>query len=259
MGAISCKRLLTEAWKTHCIIGAKSVLRQSLGLWLCLENVRSVMVLKISFLMIFLLLAPASFAESSIAKARFFGISSTINPTELNDELALQNIKDFKSLTKYGVDLTYQLNNRLDIGLRYERAGQRSFEIVPTVGQNYQATLIQEAIYGVARTTYLKTDIFRGDAFLGAGAANTNFKLQSATQDGRLMSSGYTSFAAKAGASIGIGLIEVFLFFEGGYDYNKVESGLEREGVIGDKLGTFDLSGSYFAVGLLFDGIEVHK
>ncbi len=217
------------------------------------------MAKKISMICVFLMLAQTSFAEAPFVKLRVFSASTNVNPTDLNDEMALNNIKDFKSVTKFGLDLTAELNRFMDVGLRYERTGQRSLEIVPTAGQNFQATLIQESLLGVARTTFLKTDVFRGDAFVGAGAASTKFALASATQDGRLSSNGYNSIVGKAGASIGIGLLEVFLFLEGGYDYNVVNGDLEREENMNNHISKLDLSGTYISGGLLFEGVTGHK
>jgi hypothetical protein len=210
---------------------------------------------KLGLTVLMLFMAQASLADSLIAKIRVFAASTTANPKELNDDLAAQNMKDLKSLTKHGVDLSHQINSRWDLGLRYERTGQRSLEITPTPGQNHQATLIQEAIYGVARVNFTKHDNFRADAFVGAGAASTKLNVVSPSQDGYLFTDGYKNFVAKTGASVGVGLTEVFLFLEGGYDFNSVSSGLDRDGNMNGNVGTLDLSGPYVSVGILFEGI----
>jgi hypothetical protein len=217
------------------------------------------MAKQVSLALLFLMLAQASFAEQFIAKGRVFGGITNANPTELNDEMTLQNIKEFKSLTKYGVDITYALNSYLDVGFRYERINQKNLEVTATAGQDYSATLTQDAVMGVARTGFWKTEYLRADAFVGAGAANTKFSIVNSTQDGQLASGSYNSLKAQAGASVGAGYKSVFFFVEGGYEYNKVSSGLAREGNINNHVSTLDLSGSYIAVGLLFDGITGTK
>lgn len=210
-------------------------------------------------LLVILLFARSSFAEEFIAKGRVFIGANSANPSELNAEMANQNIKEFKTLTRYGVDITYTLNSLLDVGLRYERIDQKNLEETKTAGQDYHATLSQDAILGVARHTFLKSDIIRADVFIAGGAARTQFSILNATQDGQLASSGFTSLTAKAGGSVGVGFKKVFAFLEGGYDYNKVSSGLSREKNINSNVGTLDLSGGYLAIGILFDDITARK
>jgi hypothetical protein len=214
-----------------------------------------------SRLMVFMILGMAQIghAEEFIAKARVFVGANSANPTELNDEMALQNIKEFKTITKFGTDITYALNSYLDVGFRYERISQKNLEVTPTAGQDYQANLNQDAVMGIARAGFLKTDVFRGDVFLGAGAASTKFTILNATQDGQLASCSYNSLVAQLGMTLGVGYKKAFLFVEGGYSLNKVASGLEREKTISSNVTTIDLSGSYVVVGILFDGITGYK
>lgn len=217
------------------------------------------MIKQILSVVLFLTLAQSVFAEEFAAKGRIFIGSTNANPTELNTEMASQNIKEFKTLSKYGVDITYVLNSFLDVGLRYERINQNNLEVTAAAGQDYHGTLTQDAMMGVARTTFLKTDIFRGDVFGAIGAANTQFSIVNATQDGQLTTGGFKSLTAKAGASVGAGYKNVFFFVEGGYDYNKISSGLDREKTINNNVSTLDLSGGYLVVGLLFDGITARR
>jgi hypothetical protein len=213
------------------------------------------------FLFVFLVLSATrfAFAEEFVAKGRIFAGANSADPAELNTEMSKQNIKDFKTLTKYGVDITYALSGVLDVGFRYERISQKNLEVTATAGQDFSANLTQDAVLGVARTTYLKSDILRGDVFVGAGAASTKFAIKNATQDGQLESSGYNSLVAEAGTSVGVGYKKVFVFLEGGYIYNKVSSGLGRTGNINGNVGTLDLSGGYLVLGLLFDDIMARK
>ena len=203
--------------------------------------------------------AQLSSAEEFIAKGRVFIGANSANPSELNTEMANQNIKEFKTITEYGVDITYAFNSLLDVGLRYERIDQKNLEENKTAGQDYYGQITQDAILGVARHTLLKSDVLRGDIFVAGGVASTKFSIVNATQDGQLASSGFTSLTAKAGGSIGVGFKKVFVFLEGGYDYNKISSGLSREKNINSNVGTLDLSGSYLAIGLLFDDITARK
>ncbi len=212
----------------------------------------------ILFLSAMLATSSLAFAEQFPAKGRVFLGGASTNPTELNTEMAAQNIKDYKNLIKYGADITYSLSSYLDVGLRYERIGQRNLEVTETAGQSFYSELLQDAVMGVARVPLLKSGFARADFFGAIGASSTTLTLKNATQDGKLTKANYSSPVAELGASIGFGYKNVFLYVEGGYSMNQVSS-LDREGVIGSNVDKIDLSGSYVVIGLLFDGITATK
>lgn len=107
---------------------------------------------------------------------------------------------------------------------------------------------------GIARMPLFKTDVVHFDIFAGAGANKTAVTLKSATQDGKLEKD--VSLTAAGGASLALGFKKFFVIFEGGYELNKLDS-LSRSGTLNNNVGTIDLSGSYFFLGLMFEGIPV--
>jgi hypothetical protein len=207
-----------------------------------------------SFGSVLLFTGSLSLANEFPAKGRVFVGADSVNPSELNTEMDAQNIKDFKTATKYGVDITYALTNFLDVGFRYEHLNQKNLEQTATAGQDYQATLTQDAVMGVARAPLWKSAYGRADVFGAVGPSSTTFSIKNTTQDGKLTKTDYASICAEVGGSIGVGFKNVYFYVEGGYKSNQVGS-FTREGTISSNVKSIDLSGSYATIGLLFDGI----
>lgn len=210
--------------------------------------------MRIWLIVLALFVQSKSFAAEFPAKGRIFIGSNSSSPADLNAEMTTQNFKTFSTVTKYGTDITYALNNIIDVGFRYEKINQTNLESVVTANQNYQATLSQDAVLGIARGPLIKNQNLKADAFLGIGVSNTTFSMKNATQDGQLSTGNYNSPVAEAGLTFGAGYKNVFLTFEAGYVYNKV-SGLQKSGTITSSMSSIDLSGPFLTIGLAFDGI----
>lgn len=201
---------------------------------------------------------PVVQANEFPVQARLFAGSTAINPSNLNQELANQNIKDFKSIANYGVEITYPVLKFLDAGMRYTKRSAFQDEVNSSSNTSYEATLSQDSILLLTRAPLLKTDIVRLDAFVGVGGSNTTLTLKTATQDGELskretndwLASPYASY----GASLAIGYRQFYFIIEAGYETNKVDS-FKRSGNINNNIQNIDLSGGYASIGLLFDGI----
>lgn len=195
-------------------------------------------------------------------QARLFTGSTTVNPSNLNQELANQNIKDVKNITNYGVEITYPVLKFLDAGMRYTKRNSTRDEVNSNANTSYEATLNQDSILLLTRAPLLKTDIVRLDAFVGVGGSNTTFALKTATQDGELsrkesndwLATPYASY----GASLAIGYRQFYFVIEAGYETNKVDS-FKRSGNINNNIQNIDLSGGYASIGLLFDGITARS
>ncbi|MNL54974.1 hypothetical protein D3C87_1783510 [compost metagenome] len=110
----------------------------------------------------------------------------------------------------------------------------------------------------LARVPFYKTDIIKLDAFAGVGGSNTTMTVKTGSMDGeytRKESGDWVATPiAAAGMSFAIGYKQFYFVVEGGIESNKVDS-LKRSGTTSASIDTLDLSGSYFSVGLLFDGV----
>ncbi|MNT43520.1 hypothetical protein D3C72_1799970 [compost metagenome] len=118
--------------------------------------------------------------------------------------------------------------------------------------------LDQDAFMLIARVPFVKTDIYRIDAFAGVGGTNTKLNVKTSSQDGEFTKSvgesWYASPYAAAGASVSVGYKFFYVVFEGGIESNKVKD-LKSSGTVNSSIDTLDLSGSYFSLGLMFDGV----
>lgn len=213
-------------------------------------------------LTIFLSFEFANAAETFPAQARLFIGSTHVDPSNLNTEMSAQGIKKFDNVAKFGVEITYSLIRYLDIGFNYTKHYQRNLEMTPTAGQDYGATLDQDTVQFIARVPFLRTNFLRADIFGGAGGSNTTFKIKTASQDGELSRrEGKDWFAEPVlsyGASVALGWKRFFLVLEGGSELNKVDS-FKRKGNINPNVREIDLSGGYFQIGLMFDGVTATK
>ncbi|NUN05864.1 MAG: hypothetical protein HUU57_08880 [Bdellovibrio sp.] len=201
---------------------------------------------------LFLFTAPTAMAaDMGLGQGRLFLGSAKPSPTELNTELTAQGIKNIDLNNQYGIEITFPTFQYLSLGLRYtHHVTSQEGSLV----QAYKAEISQDGLMGVARVPLFKSDIVHFDIFAAGGVNKTTYTEKSATQDGFLESSASPTFAA--GASVAVGYQKYFLFLEGGFESNKVES-LTRSGTVTTNVNTIDLSGSYVLLGVMFDGIPV--
>lgn len=202
--------------------------------------------------------ADITWAGQFPAQARLFAGVLSSNPSELNQEMTSQGLKEFRSIPQYGVEITYPAAKYLDAGIRYQKRYLKNEEVNPTPNSGYNALLDQDTILLIARVPLWKSDNVRLDVFGGLGGSNTTLKIKSATQDGELSrresNDWLASLNTAAGGSVAVGFKSIYLVFEGGFESNKVDS-FKRNGNINSNIQSVDLSGGYFTVGLMFDGI----
>ncbi len=191
------------------------------------------------------------------ADARLFAGITTAAPGNLNQEMKAQGLNDFKSIMKYGVEITYPVTSFLNGGLRYTKRYVSTSEISPA-GANFYGLINQDSVSLIARAPLVNGDAFRFDIFGGVGGTNTSFTIKTATQAGNLdrRDSGdwFSTLTTTAGASVGVGHKSFFVYVEGGYESNKVDS-FKRSGNINGNIQTIDLSGPYVMLGLMFNGV----
>lgn len=199
-----------------------------------------------------------SFARDIPVQARLTAGMITVSPTNANEGLDAQGLKKLDKITQLGLEITYPVARYLDVGARYTKRLGDTEENPADPNTDYSSKLDQDSIMLMARVPFLKSDVFRVDAFAGVGGSNTTLKIKSASQDGELTSRAadgwFDSPYAAAGISAAIGYKQFYLVFEGGYESNKVSS-FKRSGSVNNSIDTLDLSGGYFTVGLMFDGI----
>lgn len=209
------------------------------------------------FLLIAFHFSSVQAAEIKIpVQARFFAGMTNTDPKNVNETLEAQGLKKFQGITQVGFEVTAPVLNYLNLGARYTK---RLADVEESSGSNgYSAKIDQDAIMLLARVPFVKTDIIRLDVFGGVGGTNTTMKVKTGSQDGEFtkrasgdwLASPYTA----VGASAAIGYKQFFFYVEGGLETNKVDS-FKTSGTTSSTINTLDLSGGYFMIGLMFDGI----
>lgn len=203
-----------------------------------------------------LLSTQTTLAKSDLGQGRLFLGYTKGDPKELKTELAAQGLKDADGINNFGIEITFPTYEYLQLGLRYNHHLMGLDELTSDPATDYKAEIKQDTFAGVARVPFYKSDFVVMDVFAAVGVAMTNYTEKTASIDGTLKNSASPYYTA--GASMAFGYKQYFLFFEGGYEGNKV-SDLKREGTINNNLNTLELSGTYFLVGLMFDGIPIFK
>ncbi len=185
----------------------------------------------------------------------FIGTLSS-SPKQVNTELNAQGIETFGSLSNFGIEGTYQVLPRVNLGVRGEGKWQKVKELAspPVNALNpYYSSIQQSAALLVLRVDVIRTPVFRFDIFGGAGTAATKMDLRSASGDSNY-SRTMSSVISEAGASIGVGWSNIYFLVEGGTEWNKVNS-LSKTGASSASVNEIDLSGSFVTIGILFNGL----
>lgn len=208
-------------------------------------------------------LAPSlATAKDFPVQARLFAGTSTADPKDLNEELRAQSLDEMTKINFLGVEATYVAARFLNVGFRYTKRLIDVDEVGSGFGTDYSARLDQDSVMAIARLPVIRTKFFFIDAFGGYGGTNTTFKIKSATQDGELSKREADDWFARPvlayGGSFGIGYDKFFIAGEVGMENNKVD-GFKRSGTVNNNVEVIDLSGSYFMISLIFNGVTASK
>ena len=200
-------------------------------------------------------------AEGVPVQGRVFLGTTPVSPDDLNSDLESEGLKELDAYSHYGVEILYPVTGLLEVGLRYTKHYNLLDEKPADSATEYQAIIEQDSVMAVLRVPFFKSKFIRGDVFAGFGGLNTTYSMKTAAQDGELSnkdSSGwFAGTTSSYGASVAIGYNMVYFVMEAGLENNKVED-FKKKGTIND-IDSLDLSGGYFTVGILFDGVKATK
>ncbi len=203
-----------------------------------------------------------SLAKEFPVQARLFAGNSAADPKDLNDELTAQSLDQMKKITFFGAEATYVAARYLNVGFRYTKRMVDVDEVGSGIGTDYSARLDQDSVMAIARLPVIRTKFFFIDAFGGVGGTNTTFKIKSATQDGELSKREANDWFARPvlayGGSFGLGYDKFFIAGEVGMENNKVD-GFKRSGTVNNNVEVIDLTGSYFMISLIFNGVPASR
>ncbi|MGZ3788169.1 MAG: hypothetical protein ACXVLQ_06575 [Bacteriovorax sp.] len=202
----------------------------------------------------------SSFAKDLFVQGRLFIANTNVQKIDnLNTAITNEGLKKIDKTTNFGVEITFPTFRFLEPGMRYTRRTFSADENPSNSLTNYEANGTQDSILFLARVPFIRTSFFRFDFFGGIGGNNTSLKIKTATSDGELSRAAAGDWFATpyyaAGSSLGFGFKNILLYAEGGYEANKVNK-LQKSGSIGSNVSSLDLSGRYFMIGIMFDGIK---
>ena len=211
---------------------------------------------------IFCILPQNAFAKDVPAQVRLFAGGTSVDPTDLNQELEANSLKKIDKVVNAGVEGTFPLFRFLEPGIRLTKILARADESNASPLTEYSAEIDQTALTFVARVPFVKTSLLRVDAFAAVGGTNTTVKWKTATQDGELSRRKSSDWFAEPytayGASVAVGYKKFYFVVEGGMQMNQVDD-FTRTGTVNSNVNEIDLGGGYLTVGLMFDGLEAKK
>lgn len=195
--------------------------------------------------------------EFPVQARLFLGMTST-SPDNVNNVIEPEGLKKVTGNNQFGVEATYPLHKYFDFGFRYTKHLIANDEDPSSDSTDYNINVSQDSVLFIGRVPLVQSGIFKADVFAGFGGSNTTMKIKTAAQDGELSrSAGDGWFATPytaAGVSLAVGYKQIYFVMEGGIETNKV-TGLKRTGTVNSGIDSLDLSGSYFTIGLMFDGV----
>lgn len=205
-----------------------------------------------------MVLPQKSFAgDEVINQFHFFYGQNFINPTDANTVADAASLGQFKKFDQYGIEADRDIGPNFNLGLRLAIKVSRT-DPTFTTNNDYFGQLMQQTGTVMLNFPLIKSERFKLDAFTGFGANNTSLEYHSATYEGKYSSN--TSFPTTViGGAVAYGYKYVFLKIEGGYEYNKVGRFTKTSGTMTDTFDSMDLSGAYFNIGILIDGLALGK
>lgn len=204
-------------------------------------------------------LAAAGSGNEVINQLYFFYNQQAINPSDANAVLKSGGFDDLTKLATYGIQASRDVTPKFNIGLR-GLIGTSRTEIENTAtssASNYTAYIIRTGLSVILSSPLVKTEKFKAEVLTGFGSGGVSLDLRNGTQDGKYESSSVGP-TALVGAAVAFGHKYVFLRIEGGYEYVNATS-LNKSGTLTSNLEKIDLSGGYFNVGLLIDGLALGR
>jgi hypothetical protein len=185
------------------------------------------------------------------AHFRLFGGNAWINPTQLNKELKAGGIHEVANAGMYGIEGTFG-KGILNYGARIQGMYIRAKEIAdPSASPSnpYYGSFERFDGMAIGRINIVNTSFFKFDTVAGVGLSGITSDVRTSAGEGTYKSPTNSNLVTLAGASVGIGFSSIYLFIEGGQQWNKA-SGFKGSGKTSTALKEIDSSGAYVLVGI---------
>lgn len=189
------------------------------------------------------------------SELRFFLSTNTLatSPTALNNLTAADNVQKLSDLTGIGLEADAQLKPWLKIGTRIKGIWNSVYPPNPPSPATAYLQVSQYSGGVLVRVPIVNNDWLLFDTFAEVGVANTKIDVQTISS-GKGTFSKESGFYQRAGVSAGIGGPAIKFYLEAGQEWNNL-SGMSFQGTLNQNVSSVDLTGSYYAFGLIFSGI----
>jgi hypothetical protein len=195
-------------------------------------------------------------------QGRLFIANTSVKPSNLNTTLTSEGLKNIDKTVNYGVEITFPVHRFFEPGMRFTHRVLSADENPTNNTTNYALDGKQESLLLMTRFPIIKSPFLRLDTFAGVGGSNTKLSIVSASHNGAFsktaVSDWYASPYYAFGASFGVGINSILLYCESGYEFNKVKN-FTTSGTVNSNFNELNLSGSYFLIGIMFDGVKGTK
>lgn len=202
------------------------------------------------------LFSSQAWAEEGIkfSELRIFGATNTFTnePVAFNNLTAADNVQKLDSLTGFGLEADAKFK-AFKFGTRFKYVLMSKEPANAPLGGNSALTVSQYTAGLLGKLPVVDKDWAQVDLFVELGMANTSIDIKTLSSgNGTFKKDG--SFYQRAGASLGLGTPSFKFFVEAGQEWNNV-SDLSFSGTLANNISSVDLSGPYYAVGIIISGL----
>lgn len=188
------------------------------------------------------------------SEIRIFGTKNNFSKelTDINNLTATDGVPKLDSLTGIGIEADGRVLPWLKVGTRITGIlMSASREDAPMPATSY--VTVQKYAGGIlGRIPIVDKEYLLFDLVTELGISNNKIEIQ--TNAGKGTFTKNNNFYQRTGVSIGIGGPSIKFLFEAGNEWNNL-SGITSEGNLTNNISSVDLSGPFFAAGIIISGI----
>jgi hypothetical protein len=194
-------------------------------------------------------------ADVKWSEIRIYGTNNKIGttPDTFNALTAADGVNGLTNLSGLGIEADVRLGRMLKVGTRVR--GVWNLNTANNAPNPPTAFVAVQQFQGSLffRIPILDQDWLTLDGIGEGGVENTHIDVTT-TSNGAGTFTRNSSFFERAGASVGIGWKSIKFFFEAGQEWNYLDN-MTFEGTLNNNIKNLDLSGPYFAFGIIISGV----
>lgn len=174
--------------------------------------------------------------------------------TSLNNQTAPDSVEKFSQLTGVGLEADARVKPWLKVGSRIKGIWNSVYPPNPPTPATSYLQISQYSAGLLARVPLAEKDWLQADIFAELGLANTKIDIQTISA-GKGTYTRDSGFYQRAGVSVGIGSAALKIYAEAGQEFNNLGTPSYEGTLTANNVSTVDLSGPYYAVGVIISGI----